>query len=60
MNWDALPFDVVSLTPLVVVLPILGAGLTFVFQRSPRAQRFVSITTLSLALLIGFVLLLRS
>ena len=60
MNWDALPFDVVSLTPLVVVLPILGAALTFVFQRSPRAQRFVSITTLSLALLIGFVLLLRS
>lgn len=60
MNWDALPFDVVSLTPLVVVLPILGAALAFVFQRSPRAQRFVSITTLSLSLLIGFVLLLRA
>ncbi len=44
--------NIASLAPLAVVLPILGAALTFLLIRYSRAQRAVSIGLLSLALLL--------
>ena len=41
-----------SLAPLAVVLPILGAALTFALNRNPVAQRVVSIGLLALTLLL--------
>lgn len=46
-----------ALAPLAVVLPILGAALTFVLIRHSRAQRAVSIALLSLTLLLECLLL---
>ena len=42
--------NIASLAPLAVVLPILGAALTFLLIRHPRAQRTVSIALLALTL----------
>ena len=36
-----------NLLPLPVLLPLLGAALTLALRRSPRLQRFISITVLS-------------
>nr|WP_218847266.1 Na+/H+ antiporter subunit D [Psychromicrobium silvestre] len=46
-----------SLTPLAVILPILGAALTFMLIRHPKAQQAVSISLLSLTLLLEVSLL---
>lgn len=50
--------DITSLAPLAVVLPFLGAALTFVLIRHPRAQRSVSISLLTLTFLLEVVLLI--
>ena len=44
------------LVPLPVILPLVGAGLTLVLSRHPRAQRLVSIVTLSSVALIAAAL----
>ena len=44
--------NITSLAPLAVVLPILGAALTFLLIRHPRVQRAVSIAVLTLTLLL--------
>ena len=44
--------NIASFAPLAVVLPILGAALTFLLIRHPRAQRAVSIALLTLTLLL--------
>lgn len=49
--------SVTSLAPLAVVLPFLGAAITFVLIRHPRAQRAVSITLLSVTLTLEISLL---
>ncbi|MDQ5863155.1 MAG: Na+/H+ antiporter subunit D, partial [Actinomycetota bacterium] len=49
--------NIASFAPLAVVLPILGAALTFVLIRHPRAQRTVSIALLSFTLLLECLLL---
>ena len=49
--------NIASFAPLAVVLPILGAALTFLLIRQPRAQRTVSIALLSLTLLLECLLL---
>ena len=49
--------NIASLAPLAVVLPILGAALTFLLIRHSRAQRAVSIALLSLTLLLECLLL---
>ena len=49
--------NIASFAPLAVVLPILGAALTFLLIRHPRAQRTVSIALLSLTLLLECLLL---
>jgi multicomponent Na+:H+ antiporter subunit D len=49
--------NIASLAPLAVVLPILGAALTFALNRNPLAQRVVSIGLLSLTLLLECLLL---
>ena len=49
--------NLASLAPLAVVLPILGAALTFMLIRHSRAQRAVSIALLSLTLLLECLLL---
>ncbi|MFC4396853.1 MULTISPECIES: Na+/H+ antiporter subunit D [Micrococcaceae] len=49
--------NIASLAPLAVVLPILGAALTFLLIRHSRAQRAVSIGLLSLTLLLECLLL---
>jgi multicomponent Na+:H+ antiporter subunit D len=46
-----------DLAPLAVVLPFLGAALTFVLIRHPRAQRTVSIGLLTATLLLEVLLL---
>jgi multicomponent Na+:H+ antiporter subunit D len=45
------------LVPLPVIIPLLGAALTLMMARAPRAQRVVSLTTLSAALLVSAALL---
>jgi multicomponent Na+:H+ antiporter subunit D len=49
--------NIASFAPLAVVLPILGAALTFLLIRHSRAQRAVSIALLSLTLLLECLLL---
>lgn len=49
--------NLTSLTPLAVILPILGAALTFMLIRHPKAQQAVSISLLSLTLLLEVSLL---
>src|SRR5690606_15350292 len=49
-----------ALVPMPVVLPLLGAGLTLVFSRRPRTQRFVTIGVLSAVVVIAAVLLVAS
>ena len=44
--------NITSLAPLAVVLPILGAALTFLLIHHPRVQRAVSIAVLTLTLLL--------
>ncbi len=41
------------MVPLPVVLPLLGAGLTLVFSRHPRAQRIISVVVLTLVLVVA-------
>ncbi|MBG6084224.1 Na+/H+ antiporter subunit D [Zhihengliuella flava] len=40
-----------SVAPTAVALPIFGAAIAFVLRQSPRAQRIVTISTLSLTLM---------
>ena len=49
-----------DLAPLAVVLPFLGAAVTFILIRHARAQRAVSISTLSVTLLIEVVMLIAA
>ncbi|QCU77278.1 Na+/H+ antiporter subunit D [Citricoccus sp. SGAir0253] len=49
--------DIVSLTPLAVLLPILGAALAFVLVRRPRAQIAITVTTITLTLVLECLLL---
>lgn len=49
--------NIASFAPLAVVLPILGAALTFLLIRHTRAQRTVSIALLSLTLTLECLLL---
>ena len=44
--------NIASFAPLAVLLPILGAALTFLLIRHSRAQRTVSIAVLSVTLLL--------
>ena len=46
-----------SLVPLLVTLPLLGAGVALIFGRRRRVQVGVSIVTLTLTLVIASVLL---
>ncbi|PZQ89578.1 MAG: Na+/H+ antiporter subunit D [Leifsonia xyli] len=46
-----------SLVPLLVTLPLLGAGLTLIFGRRRRMQVAISIATLSVVFVIASVLL---
>ncbi len=50
-------FSLVSIAPLPVVLPFLGAALAFLLIRKPALQRRISTAVLSLTLLIEVVLL---
>ena len=45
------------LVPLPVVMPLLGAALTLMMPRRPRAQRAVTLTVLSAALAVAVALL---
>ncbi|HEY4614905.1 MAG TPA: Na+/H+ antiporter subunit D [Citricoccus sp.] len=47
----------VSLAPLAVLLPILGAALAFVLVRRPRAQIAVTVTTITITLALECLLL---
>ncbi|MCB5292293.1 Na+/H+ antiporter subunit D [Arthrobacter sp. SO3] len=49
--------NIASFAPLAVILPLLGAALTFLLIRNSRAQRTVSIVLLSLTLLLECLLL---
>ncbi|WP_449374357.1 Na+/H+ antiporter subunit D [Arthrobacter psychrolactophilus] len=49
--------NVASMAPLAVVLPFLGAALAFVLIRHPRAQRRVSLGTITITLLLEVWLL---
>jgi len=46
-----------ALIPLVVTLPLLGAGVALIFGRRRRVQISVSVVTLTLVLAIAAVLL---
>ncbi|WP_033346362.1 Na+/H+ antiporter subunit D [Catenuloplanes japonicus] len=48
------------LVPLPVVIPLLGAAITLLLTRRPRAQRTVSLTALSATLLVSLALLMLS
>ena len=50
----------VSLVPLPVILPILGAALTLVFPRQVRIQRNITIVTLIAIVAVGVSLMLLS
>lgn len=52
--------NVTDLAPLAVVMPFLGAALAFMLLRHSRAQRAVSISTLSITLLLEFFLLFNA
>ncbi|MDI3330787.1 MAG: Na+/H+ antiporter subunit D [Micrococcus sp.] len=47
----------VSLAPLAVLLPILGAALAFVLVRRPRAQIAATVTTITVTLVVECLLL---
>ena len=49
-----------DLAPLAVVLPFLGAAITFILIRHAHAQRAVSISILSVTLLTEIVMLLNA
>jgi multicomponent Na+:H+ antiporter subunit D len=49
--------DLVSLAPLAVLLPILGAALAFVLVRRPKAQIAATVTTITVTLAIECLLL---
>ncbi len=49
-----------DLAPLAVALPLLGAAVTFILIRYPRAQRSISITTLAITLTLEVVMLLAA
>lgn len=49
-----------SIAPTAVALPIFGAAIAFVLRQSPRAQRIVTISTLSLTLLFEIGLLVSA
>ncbi|MFC7403394.1 Na+/H+ antiporter subunit D [Citricoccus sp. GCM10030269] len=49
--------DIVSLAPLSVLLPILGAALAFVLVRRPKAQIAVTVGTIALTLSLESLLL---
>ncbi|WP_026553473.1 Na+/H+ antiporter subunit D [Arthrobacter sp. H20] len=49
--------NIVSLAPLAVVLPFLGAALAFLLIRHSRSQRMVSISTLCITLVLELFLL---
>jgi multicomponent Na+:H+ antiporter subunit D len=51
------PLSLVSLAPLAVVMPMLGAAVAFVLRRHARAQRGVTIGILTLTLLVESLLL---
>ncbi|MEU6072943.1 Na+/H+ antiporter subunit D [Micromonospora sp. NPDC047074] len=48
------------LVPLPVVMPLLGAALTLLLLRRPRAQRWVSLTVLTATVAVAALLLFRS
>jgi multicomponent Na+:H+ antiporter subunit D len=48
---------VTSLVPLVVLIPLLGAATALALGRRPRAQRIVTVISLTAVLVIGAVLL---
>ena len=47
-----------ALVPLLVAVPLLGAGLNLIANRRPRVQVTVSIVTLTVVLVIAAVLLI--
>ncbi|MGM7671187.1 Na+/H+ antiporter subunit D [Microbacterium sp. A93] len=50
-------FEIVSLAPLAVLLPILGSALAFVLVRRPKAQIAATVTTITLTLTLECLLL---
>ncbi|SDH89214.1 Na+/H+ antiporter subunit D [Agrococcus jejuensis] len=52
--------DAVNLIPLPVLLPLIGAGIAMCFPRSPRVQRIVSATSLTLVLVVAALLVWQS
>ncbi|PZO62186.1 MAG: Na+/H+ antiporter subunit D, partial [Pelagerythrobacter marensis] len=46
-----------DLAPLAVMIPVLGAAVTFMLVRRPRAQITVTVTALVLTLLLNCLLL---
>ncbi len=53
-------FAIVSIAPLPVVLPFLGAALAFLLIRKPKLQRRISTAVLTLTLIIEVLLLLNA
>ncbi|WAP52305.1 Na+/H+ antiporter subunit D [Arthrobacter sp. ATA002] len=49
--------NTISLAPLAVVLPFIGAALAFILIRHTRAQRVISISILSVTLILEVILL---
>lgn len=52
--------DIISLAPLAVLLPILGAALAFTLVRRPRKQVTVTVATMALTLILEIALLVAS
>ncbi|WGH85310.1 Na+/H+ antiporter subunit D [Auritidibacter ignavus] len=52
--------DVISMAPLAVVLPILGAALAFTLVRRPRGQILVTVLTIVVTLLLEVALLIAT
>ncbi|WP_136088907.1 Na+/H+ antiporter subunit D [Auritidibacter ignavus] len=52
--------DVISMAPLAVVLPILGAALAFTLVRRPRGQILVTVLTIVVTLLLEIALLIAT
>ena len=55
MSIGTLPLT--DLAPLAVMMPVLGAAVTFMLVRRPRAQVVVTVTALVLTLLLNCLLL---
>ncbi|GAA1346451.1 Na+/H+ antiporter subunit D [Arthrobacter roseus] len=53
-------FPLISIAPLPVVLPFLGAALAFLLIRKPKLQRRISAAVLTLTLIIEVLLLLNA